>query len=95
MAEISKIILPNNNTYDLKDATARASIPSPSSTTPSVDGTGSAGSSVAYSRADHVHPKITQTISISSNIITLTGSDGTTSSVTLPVYDGTVTEVSS
>ena len=65
-------------------------VPTPSSTTPSADGTGSAGSSTNYARADHVHPKITQALSMSSNVITLTGSDGTTSSVTLPVYNGGV-----
>lgn len=32
------------------------SIPAPSSLTPEMDGTGSAGSETAYSRADHVHP---------------------------------------
>ena len=32
----------------------------------------------------------TYSISISSNVITLTGSDGSTSTVTLPVYDGSV-----
>ena len=37
---------------------------------------GSAGSAVTY------------TLSMTNNIITLTGSDGSTSSVTLPVYDG-------
>lgn len=57
---------------------------------PLPDGTASAGSSYFYSPADHVHPKITQALSISSNVITLTGSDGTTSSVTLPVYNGGV-----
>ena len=66
------------------------SIPTASSTTPSSDGTGAVGVSTAYARADHVHPKITQSLSISSNVITLTGSDGTTSSVTLPVYNGGV-----
>lgn len=65
-------------------------VPTASSTTPSADGTGAVGTSTAYARADHVHPKIIQTISISSNVITLTGSDGTTSSVTLPVYNGGV-----
>ena len=65
-------------------------VPSASSTTPSADGTGAVGTATTYARADHVHPKITQTISISSNVITLTGSDGTTSSVTLPVYNGGV-----
>jgi len=68
-------------------------VPSASSATPLVDGTGAAGSSTDYSRADHVHPKITQTLSISNNVITLTGSDSTTSSVTLPVYNGSVTTV--
>lgn len=31
-------------------------IPAPSSTTPSMDGTGSTGSGTTYARADHVHP---------------------------------------
>lgn len=65
-------------------------VPTASSTTPSSDGTGAVGVSTSYARADHVHPKITQSLSISANVITLTGSDGTTSSVTLPVYDGGV-----
>ena len=34
-------------------------IPSPSSATPNMDGTGAAGSSTDYSRADHVHPSDT------------------------------------
>ena len=68
-----------------------ADIPSASSTAPLSDGTSAVvGVSTAYARADHVHPKITQTISMSNNVITLTGSDGSTSSVTLPIYDGTV-----
>ena len=33
-----------------------SAIPSPSSTTPSMDGTGSAGTSTAYARGNHVHP---------------------------------------
>ena len=33
-----------------------ADIPAPSTTTPSMDGTGSAGSGTTYARADHVHP---------------------------------------
>lgn len=61
-----------------------------STVTPSQDGVAFVGISNETARADHVHPKITQTISMSSNVITLTGSDGTTSSVTLPVYSGTV-----
>ena len=39
---------------------------------------------------DAVNGVGTGTLSISSNVITLTGSDGTTSSVTLPVYNGGV-----
>ena len=70
-----------------------ADIPSASSATPLVDGTAAVGTSTAYARADHVHPKITQTISMSNNVITLTGSDGSTSSVTLPVYSGGVTGI--
>ena len=34
----------------------------------------------------------TYTLSITNNVITLTGADGTTSSIELPVYDGTVTD---
>lgn len=34
-------------------------IPDPSSTTPSMDGTGATGSSTDYARADHVHPSDT------------------------------------
>ena len=34
---------------------------------------------------------VTYSLSISNNVITLTGSDGSTSSITLPVYNGTVT----
>ena len=33
---------------------------------------------------------VTYTISISSGVITLTGSDGSTSTVTLPIYNGGV-----
>lgn len=32
------------------------------------------------------------TLSISNGIITLTGSDSSTTSITLPIYDGTVTD---
>ena len=34
----------------------KTELPAPSSTTPQRDGTGAAGSSAAYARADHVHP---------------------------------------
>lgn len=36
---------------------------------------------------------VTYSLSISNNVITLTGSNGSTSSVTLPVYNGAVTDV--
>lgn len=69
-------------------------IPLPSTLTPYSDAaSGSAGGSVNYARADHKHPKITQTLSMSNNVITLTGSDGTTSSVTLPVFNGSMSAV--
>lgn len=35
--------------------------------------------------------EITYEIEMEGNVITLTGSDGSTSSITLPVYDGSVT----
>lgn len=40
--------------------------------------------------AETVGANVAYTLSMSSNVITLTGSDGTTSSVTLPVYSGGV-----
>lgn len=84
----SKFVINSNNVVTfLQDEI------SPSSTTPLANGTAAVGTSTDYARADHVHPKITQTLSISGNVITLTGSDGSTSSVTLPVYNGAVTDV--
>ena len=80
-------------TGDYADLDNKPTIPTASSATPIVDGAGSAGSSTDYARGDHVHPKITQALSISNNVITLTGSDGTTSSVTLPVWDGSYSAV--
>ena len=38
------------------DYAAPAAVPSASSSTPNMDGTGAAGSSTAYARADHTHP---------------------------------------
>ena len=51
-------------------------------------GTASRGDGLNYARADHVHPL--PTLSISNNTITLTGATGSTSSISLPVYDGGV-----
>lgn len=65
-----------------------SAIPSASSSTPQDLGTASAGSSTDYSRSDHVHAL--PTLSISSNVITLTGATGQTTSITLPVYNGGV-----
>ena len=63
-------------------------IPTGSSSTPQPLGTASAGSSSDFSKADHVHAL--PTLSISSNVITLTGASGQTTSITLPVYNGGV-----
>ena len=63
-------------------------IPTGSSSTPQPLGTASAGSSSDFSKADHVHAL--PTLSISSNVITLTGATGQTTSITLPVYNGGV-----
>lgn len=56
MADISKITILNGNTYDIKDATARSSIPSAATATPLADGTAAVGSSAKYAREDHRHP---------------------------------------
>lgn len=65
-----------------------SSIPVGSMATPQPLGTASAGSSSDFSKADHVHAL--PTLSISSNVITLTGASGQTTSITLPVYNGGV-----
>lgn len=61
MADISKIKVPAGASgapveFDVKDATARSSIPAASSSLPSAPGTAAAGTSTNYARADHVHP---------------------------------------
>ena len=51
-----------------------ADIPAPSTTTPSMDGSGSAGSGTTYARADHVHPTDTsrqETLVSGTNIKTI------------------------
>lgn len=65
-----------------------SSIPVGSTATPQPLGVASAGSSSDFSKADHVHAL--PTLSISSNVITLTGASGQTTSITLPVYNGGV-----
>ena len=75
----------------LAGAKSNLGVPNASDANPIMDGTASAGTLNTYSRGDHVHPKITQTISMTNNVITLSGSDGTSSTVTLPVWDGSYT----
>ena len=58
MSDISGINV-GGTTYTLADSTARSSIPTASSSTPSPLGTAAAGTSTAYARADHVHAKPT------------------------------------
>lgn len=77
MADISKIILPSGNEYNIKDASARTAL-----------GGHTISSDVP---ANASFSDTTYTISISNNIITLTSSTGSTSTVTLPVYNGGVT----
>ena len=77
----------------LAGAKANLGVPVASDSNPLSDGTASPGTHTSFSRDDHVHPKITQTLSISNNVITLTGSDGSSSSATLPVYGGSMSPV--
>ena len=46
---------------------AWSSKPQPSTTTPKAPGTASAGTSAAYARGDHVHPRELPTVSASDN----------------------------
>lgn len=60
MADISKLKVPAGSNgalveYDVKDATARSSIPAASSSLPQGPGTAAVGTSTDYARADHVH----------------------------------------
>ena len=61
MADISKLKVPAGTNgalveYDVKDSTARSSIPAAASATPSAPGTAAVGTSTKYAREDHVHP---------------------------------------
>jgi hypothetical protein len=71
------------------------SIPSPSSTTPIVDGTGTAGVSANYSRGDHVHPTDTSRAPLASPTFTGTpaaptpaGTDNSTTLATTAYVKG-------
>ena len=59
MADISKITTLNGTTYNIKDATARNSIPAAASANPLMDGTAAVGTSIKYAREDHRHPSDT------------------------------------
>lgn len=59
MADISKITALNGTTYNIKDATARSSIPAAATANPLMDGSVSVGTSVKYAREDHRHPSDT------------------------------------
>jgi hypothetical protein len=61
MAEISKLNIPAGANgayveYDIKDSTARSSIPAAATDTPQAPGTAAVGSSSKYAKEDHVHP---------------------------------------
>lgn len=57
MADISSITLQDGTVYNIKDSTARQSIPAGSDLLPMMDSLGgSAGSSSDFARADHSHP---------------------------------------
>lgn len=56
MADVSKIKTLDGTTYNIKDATARSSIPAAASAKPLMDGAVAVGSSTKYAREDHRHP---------------------------------------
>lgn len=62
MADISKITVLDGTTYNIKDATARGSIPSAATATPLMDGTATVGTATKYAREDHKHPTDTALI---------------------------------
>ena len=70
MADISKIKTLDGTTYDLKDATARSSIPAAATTAPKMDGTAAVGSSTKYAKEDHVHPSDTTKLNKSAELLT-------------------------
>jgi hypothetical protein len=51
-------------------ALTNAAVPAPSSATPSMNGTGAAGTATAYSRGDHVHPTDTTRAPLASPVFT-------------------------
>lgn len=56
MADISKIKTLDGTEYNIKDSTARSSIPAAATAAPLMDGTAAVGTATKYAREDHVHP---------------------------------------
>ena len=85
MSKISAITLPNGVTYEIADNQARNTLQEkadiedlPTKVSDLYNDSGFISTSVVYS------------LSLLNNVITLTGSDNTVSSITLPVYSGGV-----
>lgn len=70
-----------------------SAIPSPSSTTPNMDGTGSAGTSTAYARGNHTHPSDTsrQPKITASGLLKGDGDGGVTAAVAGTDYQAPMT----
>lgn len=69
------------------------SVPAASSTTPLMDGNGSAGSAATYARADHVHPSDTSRLAANQGTANagkfmVVGSDGIVAPVTMQTWQG-------
>lgn len=70
MADISKIKTLDGTTYNIKDATARSSIPAAATSNPVMDGTAAVGSSTKYAKEDHRHPSDTTKLNKSAELLT-------------------------
>ena len=70
MADISKITALDGTTYNIKDATARSSIPAAATADPQMDGSVLVGTSTKYAREDHRHPVDTSRIGKSDELLT-------------------------
>lgn len=70
MADISKIKTLDGTTYNIKDASARSSIPAAATVAPKMDGTAAVGSSTKYAKEDHVHPSDTTKLNYDAALFT-------------------------
>lgn len=70
MADISKIKTLDGTTYNIKDASARSSIPVAATVAPKMDGTAAVGSSAKYAKEDHVHPSDTTKLNKTAELLT-------------------------